>query len=251
MAGKNYLVRVTLPELSGIPQDATVNNFALNEPTGASPGVALSDATNPLAIFYNAIGSWLSHTLDRTIGHQRVDYYDITTHEGGSPHGSPVFSASFGIAIAAATTSQNTPADAACVLSLTSSTIANVLEHGQIPVALPSSESAIDQGAPISHQGLQRPKGRQRGRIYLGPLDQSAFESTGSGEAVIAVGLRTALVSAASALKTNWAALTLPKTWCTWSRRDATLYPVAHGWVDDRIDTVRRRKPKATIRTTF
>jgi hypothetical protein len=36
-----------------------------------------------------------------------------------------------------------------------------------------------------------------------------------------------------------------------WSRADAEVYPVVGGFMDNRIDTQRRRAVKASVRTTF
>lgn len=102
------------------------------------------------------------------------------------------------------------------------------------------------QGVPLSGT----PQARRRGRIYLGALgtswvfhgDDETFpvpNPTGVGGMIGAV--------EANLLDTEDEGL----QWVIYSPTDNTTVPVANGWVDNALDTQRRRGQAATARTTW
>lgn len=90
------------------------------------------------------------------------------------------------------------------------------------------------------------PQARKRGRIYFGPLDESA-NSDGRPTA----GWLTGLAGAGQTLKDDVEALGANYHWCVWSETNQTEVPVDNGWVDNSWDTQRRRGVDPTSRTVF
>jgi len=88
---------------------------------------------------------------------------------------------------------------------------------------------------------------RRRGRIYFGPLNNTAFNDASGLLNTTFVGI---LAGAGGALLTasnsasEWA-------WVVYSPTGSTSYPVDAGWVDNAPDIQRRRGFKSTVRTTF
>lgn len=110
------------------------------------------------------------------------------------------------------------------------------------------------------------PPARRRGRIYLGPIEQS-FMDQQSGVGIPNADLINRLVEAGNALRTN----DVPGPWMIYSRpyagrgevvrpgqttlpaipaRPGAAYPVTQVWVDNAWDTQRRRGKAATARTS-
>lgn len=109
-----------------------------------------------------------------------------------------------------------------------------------MPVGVLPSEVAVclsyvaDQNQP-----------RQRGRIYLGPLNPSCAEIT-NGRAQVNTNMRIGALGALRALvNINNHALKL------WSPTDQTMKEITGGWMDNAFDTQRRRGEEATARMTF
>jgi hypothetical protein len=95
---------------------------------------------------------------------------------------------------------------------------------------------------------------RQRGRVYLGPINTSAIGNTGN-DMTVEVAARNTIRDAAITL------MNATPTWCVWSEaRQAEVVPgggnfgaqpVTAGWVDDAVDIQRRRGLKTSTRTIF
>ena len=88
---------------------------------------------------------------------------------------------------------------------------------------------------------------RRRGRIYLGPLNETTF-NTATGR--FADAFVNAGAAAAGALLTTSNAAS-EWAWVVYSPTGATSYPVVGGWVDNAVDIQRSRGFRATARTTF
>jgi len=93
-----------------------------------------------------------------------------------------------------------------------------------------------------------RPRARHRGRIYLGPFNNfwTSFSSTSNPQ--LSTTGATTIAGAAERLLTDSNHLA---TWAVWSRKNAAMYPVVGGWVDNAFDTQRRRGEDANVRTVF
>lgn len=95
---------------------------------------------------------------------------------------------------------------------------------------------------------------RQRGRIYLGPINAGALQNASSDMNVSATA-RGIIASAATVL------MGATPNWCVWSEArqleqpggggNFGAQPVTGGWVDDAVDIQRRRGLKARTRTMW
>lgn len=91
---------------------------------------------------------------------------------------------------------------------------------------------------------------RRRGRIYLGPLDNSAFTvSSSSAFTAVPSAIRTGLTGAMQTLRSD--GVTAGQQWSIWSRANGESYLVTNGWVDNALDVQRRRGNRTTVRTTW
>lgn len=87
---------------------------------------------------------------------------------------------------------------------------------------------------------------RQRGRLYIGPLNTSALSNI-SGRPVPTGAFIDALVDRAA----NLEASTEDATWVLISQADQAAKVITGGWVDNAFDTQRRRGMAPTTRDTW
>lgn len=219
---------VTLANKSGIVRDAVVNTFTFQ---GAGDFVTAADVTAikaALSSFYNdvhapgarALGSYFSTVLSRTVN-PILRVYDIGTDLNGTPAGSPLFED---------------------ILAL----LANNVDGSGLPseVALALSFHA-DFGADVEFGAGTRPRARDRGRVYLGPLALDAVQTTGTPMAPQpVVGVVNAALGAGASLRDA------DIGWSVWSRAAGTVKAVSVVSVDNAFDIQRRRGEKATNRVT-
>lgn len=223
-------VTVTLEHKSGLVRDQVVNNFCF-----ANPGV-ISDSDRDAIItaldhFYNDVASGAPASLSSFIGNQMsrtaqpvVRFFDITASLSGTPSGSPVKMGTLTHLDAAANASV-LPTEVACALSF-------------------HSEYNFD----VEFGPHTRPRARDRGRIYVGPLSQGVidYDLTTFQPKVIFL-LRDTLNSAAQAL---WAETQVITTrWAVWSRKAARTSEVIGSSVDDAFDIQRRRGERAIAKS--
>lgn len=222
------LAVVTIPKKSGIPRDAVENTFAFatDAPADAAAATAITTQLND---FYGAshgafgsVSSWLADSVDAS-GTWEAMYYDISGHLGGTAHGSPFGS---GLITPGTIGTDSLPSELAACLSFRSNYGTDVEFGGG---------------------GATRPRARDRGRVFIGPIKKGAVEdSSTTQEGRIIGGLCQSIVSAADALKGD-----ATYTWSVWSRKDATLKPVTVVWCDNAWDIQRRRGADATSRFSF
>lgn len=120
------------------------------------------------------------------------------------------------------------------------------------PITLPNVAA---QGAPeevaicLSYSGDPPITPRRRGRIYFGPISNQAFESASSSEPARPMATMVAdLILAATSL----ADLPGGLSWCVRSSLPTINYvKITRGYVDNALDTQRRRGPDTTARTSF
>lgn len=98
---------------------------------------------------------------------------------------------------------------------------------------------------------------RRRGRIFLGPITVTAYESVASHSRPLA-SVRNTIATAASALMSTPQPVTGSMTWAVYSPTldavgsiDDAFNDVDNGWIDNAWDTQRRRGAAPTSRTTF
>lgn len=257
MASVNYHIQVVLPDGDGIAQHEVVNTFNITDVSGAGARAAIAAE---VVAFYNGanttwpVAKYLGQSRSRGANNAQIRFYDVTAHLNGSAAGSPVETVTFtlGASFAAPEMAPQT----AVVLSYRSDDILTVPEKGAADAAIPSSEAAIDQGAPAVHAGFDKPRARRRGRIYLGTMDSTTAETiAGSLRSHVAVVAQVDIGVAFGRLVDNISELASPGEVSVWSRRDAAFHAVNFitggtiGFVDSEFDVVRRRGIKGGTRT--
>lgn len=219
------------------------------EATGSNTDITLSDIDTALGLMYNStpgVGQtnpwchYLATGLSRAANGVTVTYTDITAHLDGSPAGAPLATSTF--TLGAAGVAQDLPAQDALTIAFRA-TYGTDIERG-VPGAIPSSESAQDQGAPATHTGQTKPRARDRGRLFFGPLNGSALASTNGIPNSTVLADLGAVASAMCPAQKNGDA----DQWnfVVWSRRNAGVKPIAYYYVDENF-TAQRRRSDSTL----
>lgn len=219
-------VDVTWKHLSGLPENDVVNTWAFLTPSVGVVDAELNDVWLALRAFYettyngHSVSGLFGESITRAGGHT-AKFYDLTGHLDGSPHGSPVRVS--GMTAIASEVGTELPTEVAICLSFHSG-----------------------YGTDVEFAPGARPRARDRGRIYLGPLTTSVlnYDST-IGRTFVSSAVRTSIANAAAALRD-----TAGNAWGVWSRKNARIEPVETAWVDDAFDIQRRRGERPVARTT-
>lgn len=208
---------VTIPSLTTVPEDACSNTWHFDVDNG-TPAAAADECHNALTTFYQTVDGYLNGGLLGTTA--TVRYYDL---EDAEPR-VPVHTETIALTLAAAATM---PSEVAAVMSF---------------------QGAVESGVNMR---------RRRGRIYLGPLTSSALSGPTGGRVSMGSAFRTAVANAATSvlsyvgtLGVSWAVYS-PTTRAQGGTLDESFEDVVSGWIDDAIDTQRRRGTTAQTRTTF
>jgi hypothetical protein len=225
------MITAKMLNVNGVESDGSQNSFVFQFPPTSEGAVAAVKA------FYNdnthGVGKLISAGIRRDVGGLVIETYDITGKLDGAPHGSPIsVDASTSLAFASAANG-DLPEEVSMCCSYQAD-LSGTLTVGPT-TTMPSTEEAIDQGAPATHSGRSRPQSSLRGRIYIGPLGIQSLAVTGKVDPV-------------SALLVGNAAKQLRDTaigWCVWSRRTASVHNVVRGWVDTDFTSHRSRVNKA------
>lgn len=230
MAGSVYAT-VTLENKSGAPRDRIVNGFAFICPSGPTSTEYNAIATG-LEAFYNsaptggtfAIGKYMGGQLSRSIK-PVVRCYDITGKEAGgplNPMGSPAQVQDFLGTLTVPISSNNLPAEVAIAITLQAA-----------------------YGTDVEFGGGTRPRARDRGRVYIGPLTNGVFATDGTtGQVTVDPVVQDNFARAAKDLGLMAGGPVL----AVWSRANASLKNVSNVWVDNDFDVQRRRSARATSR---
>lgn len=222
-------VVVTLPTIAGDPLDWSSNSFTYQVDSVDSTSIA--DAMQTAEDFYthaiggSTIGSLLSGALDRGTDKAVARCYDISAHLDGTPHGSPVGLDTFTI-----------PAQSGGAIALPEGC-----------AVVPTFHS--DYGTDVEFGVGTRPRARDRGRVYIGPLttDWITTDPT-TGRCSVKSAYRGIVAGACDYMRTTPHGTCV---WAVWSRKNATANAVVGGWVDDRFDYQRRREDQGLIRTNW
>lgn len=226
----NVHTTITLPAKSGLPEDDVVNTFNF-QITGIFGDFDLPDIEDKIMSFYNdtfppavqSVGRQLGPQISRTIK-PIFRHYDVTGHLTGAPAGSPVRMAAAPRFIEASAPSNGLPGEVAICLSF-SGDLGTDVEFGP---------------------GGTRPRSRDRGRLYIGPLYTNVLQDNGNGRVSVNSATMTALLRAGEFLMGN------PDVrWQVWSRAAGVMKQVTRVWVDDAFDTQRRRGQGPLIRQTL
>ena len=212
----DYKLRVTLPYQSGLPSDVTVNDFSVFGGSSVLAGI-MGAITNFYRVSSGAngpVGQFISPEVSRDSNVCRVDAYDRALPAGSAPVG--VLNFTMPAALAGAVQAEQV----ACCLSMHAD-LTGVIDH----------------------------KARRRGRVFIGPLMDSAISFLPPAPVRVSTNLQGALHDSAQALLAGLAAL--PALWQVWSTVDGVGRTVTGGFIDDALDTMRSRRPKALSRLTW
>jgi hypothetical protein len=233
-------MKVSLPDGTTF-EDTSSLGFTF-EATGSNTGIAVGDLQNwVFALLNTAVGTqtsplaaYLSSKISRASFGISAALTDVTAHLDGSPAGAPYNT--FTLTLGAAGSSVDFPPQCAATVGYRADYSGDV-EHGPT-VSLPSTDQAIDQGAPATHTGVSRPRARDRARSFFGPLNETAFQADGS----LGTTLKADLVLRFNdSLITQNPGLANQFNVVVWSRRNAAVKQVKYLYVDEFPTTVRRR----------
>lgn len=224
------LTTLAFESVSGKPEDRFVNNWVCTTPTAGFVEAEWFQFVADLDLFYNAVDPGTNRSIANLMGTQisrafsvhTASAYLIDGHLDGSDHGSPVSRQAFHL-LGATAGMTNLPSEMAICLSFHAA-YANDPEF----------------------QGLARPRARDRGRVFLGPMNNGGMSQDANNVPIIGIAYRDTIEAAAVALmnRPNHA-------WSVWSRKNAAVEPVVGGWIDDAWDIQRRRGEAARTRTTW
>jgi len=203
-------VQVSIERRLGLPEDRIVNTFAIG-----TTALQFADPSTLGAIgaamfdFYNGGGTKIVDFMSALVkpgADHTIKIYNLDTPQPRPP----IFTSSLQLTGA---TGSAFPAEVAYCLSFRSN----------------------QAGVPL---------GRQRGRVYLGPLDTGATQEQLSGPDVRPwPAFQNAVLDAGERLMNNAAF-----QWSVWSRVTGTFYEVVEVSADNAMDTQRRRGADPTLR---
>jgi hypothetical protein len=165
----------------------------------------------------HSLSYYWNYVISRATNSATVTAYDVSAHLDGTPHGSPLFIKAF------------TP---------TTGAAPDPLPEGLCVVL--TLQAAYD--TDVEFVGNTRPRARDRGRIYFGPIGAANIVNDANQAALVRPALQTDMrqwAKAASRITTPTNSITWDLS--VWSRKNAAMKPVVEVWTDDRFDYQRRR----------
>jgi len=218
----NHIIcQVRINSNSGLDEDTATNTFHFRKPTAVDYDTAAGSIAVVLEDFYTDTATGATNP---------VRYYyssamktgsnlsQIVTYDGSIPPGSRL-PTSHSWSLGSGGGTANLPNECAAVLSF------KALEAGV---------------APFSHQ---------RGRVYLGPISNAATFADTAGPRIPSQMLIDC-TKAAKQLQDDVQALGAGYDWCVYSPTSNMLFPVTVAWMDNAVDTQRRRGLSPSVRTT-
>jgi hypothetical protein len=246
------LATAIMPHNSLLGRDNDENSFVFQAPDAdAATAAAAIDGAGLVQHFYNSanphhpLAWYLSSVLSRAAFACTIEYYDITGHLDGSPHGSPVLTVNWTLG-AGDPGAFNLPAHDAAVITTYGSGRAAAPVEGAV-AAIPTDHRAQAEGAPATHSGRIRPKQRLTGRVYVGPLRENVLGYV-LEETVLLDTFVSDMAAAAHRLGQESNAAGAVRPWSVWSRAGASVAAITGGNIDNRVDVQRRREIAATAR---
>lgn len=254
VTANNYLARITFATLSSTLDNPSIDLSYL----ASDASTDATDLANKIVIGLNntptggthSISAYLAPSISRGANSATVRVYNVTGHLDGSPHGSPASSMVF--TPTAPITGLSLPEGVCCCVTNVASYGSDV-EFGPVS-AIPTPPDLIaDFGAASTHQGRTRPRSRDRGRQYWGPLNLNVIgnESTTNralfGSSFLTdMGLAYAQFLNAPALSGSGTTAKIQ----VWSRRNVSMKPVAQVVIADRPAYQRRRVDQSVLHVT-
>lgn len=227
------LVTVQFQHRSGLVKDNPVNSFVFAGETDFTTADLVAIEAK-LTAFYNTndsttslnVASFISPCISRTQA-PVFRHYNIDGKLAGGPHGSPVRTQAMALLGAASAGNVALPSEVAACMSF-----------------------AANFGTDAEFSPGARPRARDRGRVYIGPLNAIAIaEDATTHKAMLISSLKDTLGHNGARLMN--AHSTDQSAWVVWSRKNASVKPVTSIQVDDAFDTQRRRGEKASVRSTY
>lgn len=212
-----YKVTWQLNYFTNLPEDVIVNTFCFVWPVGTPTLTNWGNLRDDLLAFYQnnfSIGANLYMAPWLTLTGPRIKAYNLADPEPRTP----VYQ------------STRTMADHRATSTVTTQETAVVLSF---------------QGDPAS--GVNQ--ATRRGRIYLGGFADIVEPGTSSTFPGLASDVLAGVAANATTLKSATAGHGW--VWSVFSRKLGTSQAVTNGWVDDALDTQRRRETPATTRTLW
>jgi hypothetical protein len=195
------------------------------EATGSDVNIDFTATITPttaIKAFFNTAAGGATHAasyyllsdLDYTTNASKIEYYDVTAHLDGTPSGSPVRIDAF--TLTGGGTGTGIPPGAAICIGY-----------------------RRDYGTDIEHVAGTRPRARDRGRVYIGPLNLAA---SGTADGSVNSGCQTDMKAQFDALAaTQNTGLASQFNLVQWSRKNASVGAVRWYFVDEGFCYQRRR----------
>lgn len=209
-------LQVELPALSGVPEDVYTNTFYFSTDTDPVATAAFT-ATTIIKDGYDDLlagGAPLASYMSNTLDRLNclTKAYDMADPEPRIP---TITEWEMDLS---GTSSDNLPEEVALCMSY----------HGAIPITA-----------------------SRRGRVYIGPLNMSAVDTTTAETAHTRP--KTAFIQAVNGFANHIydRAVTEGWQWLIKTGSGPTYVPIVGGWCDNAWDTQRRRGVEATVRTTW
>jgi hypothetical protein len=221
MAQQVVHARAIIPASSSLIDSASFD-IAI-EQLGTSPTLVYSTVAAKIVSFLNtpaggalsAPAAYLDPVYSRGANACSIELYDITNKLNGAPAGAPVWVSYFTLA--------------------------------GLYAALPGPEGTCilidyrsDYGTDVEYLPGQRPRSRDRNRIYFGGMLAEYQEETGTNRCIWATRVITDFSLALVALNTSAGTSDVP-TWVQWSRKNASVKPITHIQLQDAPRYQRRR----------
>ncbi len=223
-------LRVIIPT-TNVEMDNISNDFVI-EATGSDTTIDQDTGGVQAAIntFYNsnvtgqtnALSQYLSSEYSTVAEACSIEWYDITAHLSGTPAGSPIRIDSF--------TNSGGP-------------LSGTDLHPALALV---GAYRRDYGTDLEHSGSTRPRARDRGRLYIGPLNAFAQnDGTGKAKPVAATDVIVAMKHLAtthnSGSANQW-------NWVQWSRKNASVGNIAFAGSQYGLGLQRRRADEQATR---
>jgi hypothetical protein len=232
--------RAELKSQTGLDRDTFVNTFNVTGLPNSSYST-LDAVADAIVDFYNviptgglvSIASMLSETVSRASLGLVIKAYDVTAVLGGTPAGSPDYTA-LNTMTTVAGSSNNLPAEVAFAVTLEA-------------VGRSASLTEVPDGADAD-SAPDRPKQRHTGRIYLGPFNDNVLDDS-SGVVRPHAALRDTARLAVKKLDATIRAFDSSAGLAVWSRKNAAMYRLEAVSTDNAFDTMRSRGEAASART--
>lgn len=247
MAQQVARMRVTLP-ITATEEDNTSMDFYF-EATGSDTNLTISEVYTAIEFFFNGLApsqtlplsNYIATDISRATNACTITATDVTAHLDGSPAGSPFSQTQF--TLGGGGINNSMPPSIAVAVGYRRD-YGSDLEHGPV-ISLPSDDDAIDQGAPPTHMGRSRPRARDRGRFYFGPLNSlvssSLNHNTGTGQDIDSNFITQMTAALHNFLEGKNPGLHDQFQACQWSRRGASVGSAAFFYVNEFFASRRNR----------